>query len=71
MHLNKIIWLVFFTMSLMMTETSFADQNDPLQIIDLKNRPADEIIPVIKPMLKPNDAITGTGYQLFLSLIHI
>ena len=66
MHLNKIIWLVFFTMSLMMTETSFADQNDPLQIIDLKNRPADEIIPVIKPMLKPNDAITGTGYQLFL-----
>lgn len=57
---------MFFTMSLMMTETSFADQNDPLQIIDLKNRPADEIIPVIKPMLKPNDAITGTGYQLFL-----
>ena len=37
-----------------------------MQIIDLKNRPADEIIPVIKPMLKPNDAITGTGFQLFL-----
>ncbi len=45
---------------------SFADQNDLLQIIDLKNRAADEIIPVIKPMLKPNDAITGTGFQIFL-----
>ncbi len=49
-----------------MAGSSFAGQNDPLKIIDLKNRPADEIIPVIKPMLKPNDAITGTGFQLFL-----
>ena len=70
MYLNKqainFISLVLFTTSLMMTGNSFADQNDPLQIIDLKNRPADEIIPVIRPMLKPNDAITGTGFQLFL-----
>jgi len=44
----------------------YADQNDPLQIIDLKNRPADEIIPVLRPLLKPNDAITGTGFQLFI-----
>jgi type II secretory pathway component GspD/PulD (secretin) len=70
MYLNKqainFISLVLFTISLMMTGNSFADQNDPLQIIDLKNRPADEIIPVIRPMLKPNDAITGTGFQLFL-----
>lgn len=70
MHLNKQLfnftWFALFIVSLMFTSTSFADQNDPLQIIDLKNRPADEIIPVIKPMLKPNDAITGTGFQLFL-----
>lgn len=70
MHLNKqafkFSWLVLFIVSLVMTGSSFADQNDPLQIIDLKNRAADEIIPVIKPMLKPNDAITGTGFQLFL-----
>lgn len=51
---------------LLLTTSATADQNDPLQIIDLKNRPADEIIPVIKPMLKPNDAITGTGFQLFI-----
>jgi len=70
MHLTKITskyrWPLLFIMSLLMTGTLFADQNDPLKIIDLKNRPADEIIPVIKPMLKPNDAITGTGFQLFI-----
>ncbi len=60
------IWLLIFITSLCVPCISFADQNDPLQIIDLKNRPADEIIPVIKPMLKPNDAITGTGFQLFI-----
>lgn len=53
-------------MPLLMTGTLFADQNDPLKIIDLKIIPAEEIIPVIKPMLKPNDAITGTGFQLFI-----
>ena len=59
--------LIFFLLSLsLLTSISFADQNDPLQIIDLKNRPAQEVIPVIKPMLKPNDAITGTGFQLFI-----
>lgn len=60
------IWLLLFITSIFVPCISFADQNDPLQIIDLKNRPADEIIPVIKPMLKPNDAITGTGFQLFI-----
>ncbi|MGH1538253.1 MAG: hypothetical protein ACRBDX_09460 [Gammaproteobacteria bacterium] len=70
MHLasfsSKHIVSCLFIVSIMMTGICFADQNDPLQIIDLQNRPADEIIPVIKPMLKPNDAITGTGFQLFI-----
>ena len=70
MHLTKLALISFqvvlFTLCLIITTTSVAGQNDPLQIIDLKNRPADEVIPVIKPMLKPNDAITGTGFQLFI-----
>ncbi len=70
MHLIKFslnqtsYWLLIC--SIAFTSICYAEQNDPLQIIDLKNRPADEIIPVIKPMLKPNDAITGTGFQLFI-----
>ena len=63
---SNCIWPLLFILSLLVTSTTYADQNDPLEIIDLKNRPADEIIPVIKPMLKQNDAITGTGFQIFL-----
>lgn len=62
----KYLRSLLIIISLLMACTVHADQNDPLEIIDLKNRPADEIIPVIKPMLKPNDAITGTGFQIFL-----
>ncbi len=63
---NKYLLLMLLASLLCMSNHVLADQNDPLQIIDLKNRPADEIIPVIKPLLKPNDAITGTGFQLFI-----
>jgi len=70
MYLNnsasKCLFPLLLALSLLLVSTTHADQNDPLQIIDLKNRPADEIIPVIRPMLKPNDAITGTGFQLFI-----
>ena len=70
MHLirftSKYLYPLLFILSIGITGTCIADQNDPLQIIDLKNQPADKIIPIIKPMLKPNDAITGTGFQLFL-----
>jgi type II secretory pathway component GspD/PulD (secretin) len=34
--------------------------------IQLHNRSAEEIIPIIKPMLGPGDALTGQGYKLFL-----
>ena len=70
MHIEKtasnFVCSLLIALSFMISGISLADQNDPLQIIDLKNRTADEIIPVIRPMLKPNDAITGTGFQLFI-----
>jgi hypothetical protein len=34
--------------------------------IQLNNRPAEEVIPFIEPMLDPGDVITGTGFKLFL-----
>lgn len=37
-----------------------------IQIIPLQNRLSEELIPIIKPMLGPNDAISGQGFQLFL-----
>ena len=62
MHLNKFLYLVLIFSSSLLTVVANAGQNNPLEIIDLNNRPAEEMIPIIKPMLKPNDAITGTGY---------
>ncbi|VAW73919.1 hypothetical protein MNBD_GAMMA13-1522 [hydrothermal vent metagenome] len=39
---------------------------DAINTIQLQNRPAGEIIPIVKPMLGPNDSITGQGFKLFL-----
>jgi len=38
----------------------------PIEIIQLKNRSVDEIIPIVRSLLKPNEAISGTGYKLIL-----
>ncbi len=41
-------------------------QADSITTIKLSNRPAEEIIPIVKPMLGSDDAITGQGYKIFL-----
>ena len=69
MHLTKfapkLIWLALLFTCLQLSRKTLANKTIPLKIIDLKNRPAEEIIPVIKPMLKPNDAITKTVSSFF------
>ncbi len=37
-----------------------------LHVIDLRNRPADEILPVIRPLLQPGGSISGQGFKLFV-----
>ena len=66
MHINKLHFIAVLLLSFVISIAVNADQYDPLEIIQLNNRPAEEVIPIIKPMLKPNDAITGSGYQLFI-----
>ncbi|HYA37266.1 MAG TPA: hypothetical protein VEI74_03220 [Candidatus Methylomirabilis sp.] len=39
---------------------------DEARILYLKHRPADEIIPVIRPLLGPNDLLSGTDYRLII-----
>ena len=39
---------------------------DSIETIQLQNRPAEEIIPIIKPMLSANDSVTGQGFQIFI-----
>jgi len=37
-----------------------------LEIIDLHNRTAEEVIPVLQPMLEPGGALSGQDYKLFV-----
>lgn len=46
--------------------TAIAAAGDRLEIIELRNRPAEEVIPLVRPLLQPQDALTGTGYQLII-----
>lgn len=39
---------------------------DALEVIQLTNRPADEIIPIISPVMKPGEALSGSGFKLIL-----
>ena len=41
-------------------------QAGSISTIQLQNRPAEEIIPVVKPMLGADDAISGQGFRIFL-----
>ncbi len=41
-------------------------QADSLSVIQLQHRPAEEIIPIVEPMLGADEAISGQGFQLFL-----
>lgn len=37
-----------------------------LEIVPLRHRPADQVIPVLRPLLEPGGVISGQGYQLIL-----
>lgn len=43
-----------------------AVQAASITTIQLQNRPAEEVIPIIEPMLGPGEVITGQGFKLFL-----
>ncbi len=66
MHLTHLFQIILIILVIGCISAAIANDSDPLEIIDLKNRPAEEIIPIIQPLLKPGDAITGTGFQLFI-----
>jgi type II secretory pathway component GspD/PulD (secretin) len=53
-------------LSILLYLTAPAAQAETIATIQLQNRPAEEVIPIVKPMLGPNDSITGQGFKLFL-----
>ena len=45
---------------------TFTLQAASLTTIQLNNRPAEEVVPIVKPFLGTGEKITGSGYKLFL-----
>ncbi len=39
---------------------------DRIEVIPLQNRSAEELMPLIRPMLDENEALSGTGYRLIV-----
>ena len=64
-HFNRRIAFLLVLIGLMLTPTS-AVQASSLTTISLQSRTADELIPILEPLLGAGDVITGQGYRLFL-----
>jgi len=58
----KYLVILFLSLGLLAT----AAWADSISTIQLQSRPAEEIIPIVKPMLGANDSITGQGFQIFV-----
>ena len=56
------IWLTV----LMLCWTFFAHAQSSLEVIELRSRPVDEVLPVLLPLLEPGGTLTGMNNQLFL-----
>ncbi|HEY0722254.1 MAG TPA: hypothetical protein VGE50_13490 [Gammaproteobacteria bacterium] len=54
---------LFFILTLL---SAWPVQAGDLNFVQLTNRQADELIPVIQPLLEADDAISGSGYQLIV-----
>ena len=44
---------------------SFAAE-DRIEVIELRNRPAAQVMPLVQPLLQPGEALSGTGFKLIL-----
>ncbi|MFL6575716.1 MAG: secretin N-terminal domain-containing protein [Povalibacter sp.] len=63
-HMRHLTALLLSSVFVSMFAFNVAAQS--LQVIDLKHRTAQEVIPVLQPLLGPNDALTGSDYKLFV-----
>jgi len=58
---SRLPWLALLLCSL-----AAAVGAQSLEVIDLKHRRAEELIPVLQPLLEPGGALTGQDYKLFV-----
>ncbi len=51
---------------LLLVQCNLVFAGNPMEIIQLNSRPAEEIIPLIKPLLDPGSSLTGMNNQLII-----
>jgi hypothetical protein len=54
------------TLLLALVAASATAHAQPIEIIDLRHRTADDVLPLLRPLVEPGGALTGQGSQLFL-----
>ena len=54
---------ILFLLALMVSLSAYGQS---LEIIELRNRPAEQIIPIVRPMLDRDGVMTGSGFQLMV-----
>lgn len=57
------VWILGILLTLSSAGALFAQE---LEVIELKHRSADEVLPIIRPLLEPDEVANGMGYQLIL-----
>ncbi len=55
-------WIVLMALSLTLADAADTE----LRIIELKHRAAEEVLPIVTPMMQPGSMIGGHGFQLFV-----
>jgi hypothetical protein len=58
--------LVLFSVCLMAIASAQAPAGQSLEVINLQNRTAEEVIPTLRPLLEPGAALSGEGFTLFV-----
>jgi hypothetical protein len=54
------------TLLLALVAVSASVHAQPIEIIDLRHRTADDMLPLLRPLVEPGGALSGQGSQLFL-----
>lgn len=63
--MNSVLRLPLLLILLILSPIAWAQQ-DRLEIIELHHRNAEDLIPLVQPLLAPEDALSGRGYQLIV-----
>jgi len=66
-HLAKLPILIGMLLLCLLLSVVAPASNSQLAVIELKHRLADEVIPIISPLLEPGNTLSGDGFRLFLT----